>query len=90
MEEETSAERVAGSSHEGSSRPGKRAAPTTYDETARRKRRCAVAGRPRYVERGNGRGTKRHAIVVGPAVMERTTDGQYDWRDAGFKRPRHI
>ena len=41
------------------------------------------------VERGNGRGAKRHAIVVGPAVMERTTDGQYDWRDAGFKRPRH-
>ena len=29
------------------------------------------------------------AMVMGPAVMERITDGQYDWRDAGFKRPRH-
>ena len=65
----------------------KRGLPQSYDETKRRQRRKTHPWR--YLERGNGRGAKRHAIVVGPAVMERIVDGRYEWRDANLKRPRH-
>ena len=69
---------------------GKRKA--TYDETKRRtKPRRPLSGpRPVYLERGNGRGAKRTAIVLGPAAIERIVGGRYEWRDAGFKRPRHA
>ncbi len=59
-----------------------------YDETNRRgPQRQRVQGGG-YMERGTPRGEKRYAVEVGPAVMSRTTDGQYEWRDAGYKRPR--
>ena len=69
---------------------GKRKA--TYDETKRRtKPRRPLSGpRPVYLEKGNGRGAKRTAIVLGPAAIERIVGGRYEWRDAGFKRPRHA
>ena len=69
---------------------GKRKA--TYDETKRRtKPRRPLSGpRPVYLERGNGRGAKRTAIVLGPAAIERIVGGRYEWRDAGFKRPRNA
>ena len=59
-----------------------------YDETRRRgpKRQCMVSRG--YMERGAQRGEKRCAIVVGPAVVSRAAAGQYEWRDAGHKRPR--
>ena len=64
----------------------------TYDETKRRTkpRRPPGGPRPVYLERGNGRGAKRTAIVLGPAAIERIVGGRYEWRDAGFKRPRHA
>ena len=64
----------------------------SYDETARRcRQRRGPAGGPLvYLVRGNGRGTKRKAILVGPAAIERIVGGRYEWRDAGFKRPRHA
>ena len=59
----------------------------TYDETRRRAPR-----RPKdacvYLEKGNGRGAKRAAIVLGPAAVDRIVGGRYEWRDAGYKRPR--
>ena len=60
----------------------------TYDETTRRKARRTreVA----YLERGQGRGAKRNAIVLGPAAIERIVGGRYEWRDAGYKRPRRA
>ena len=69
---------------------GKRKA--TYDETKRRtKPRRPLSGpRPVYLEKGNGRGAKRTAIVLGPAAIERIVGGRYEWRDAGFKRPRNA
>ena len=64
----------------------------TYDETRRRTkpRRPPSGPRPVYLERGNGRGAKRTAIVLGPAAIERIVGGRYEWRDAGFKRPRNA
>jgi hypothetical protein len=64
----------------------------TYDETRRqtKPRRPPGGPRPVYLERGNGRGAKRTAIVLGPAAIERIVGGRYEWRDAGFKRPRHA
>ena len=41
-----------------------------------------------YLERGNGRGAKRAAIVLGPAAIDRIVGGRYEWRDAGYTRPR--
>ena len=62
-------------------RPKRRRAQVgTYDETTRR----AVRQRTRlgYMDNGRGGGHKRTAIVVGPATMERTVRGRYEWRDS--------
>ena len=50
----------------------------------------AGPSQPVYLERGNGRGTKRKAILIGPAAIERIVGGRYEWRDAGYKRPRQA
>ena len=62
----------------------------SYDETRRRNRRRHEGPTLVYLERGNGRGTKRKAILIGPAAIERIVGGRYEWRDAGFKRPRQA
>ena len=41
----------------------------SYDETRRRSRRRHQGSTPVYLERGNGRGTKRKAILIGPAAI---------------------
>ena len=57
-----------------------------YDETRRRGKKRKTEKRVVYLERGNGpgrRGSKRCAIVVGTAVMERVVKGRYEWRHGG-------
>ena len=63
----------------------KRNAPRSYDEVRRRKVR-RTDGPHGYMERG-GRdwaGSKRTAIVVGGAALERVVAGRYEWRDSGL------
>ena len=60
----------------------------TYDEATRRRRAEATRRARGYMERGTGRGIKRRAVLVGPAVMERIVGGRYEWRAAGYKARR--
>ena len=63
----------------------KRRAPQSYDEVRRRKVRRTEGPRG-YMERG-GRswaGSKRTAIVMGGAALERVVAGRYEWRDGGL------
>ena len=63
----------------------KRKAPQSYDEVRRRKARRTEGPRG-YMERG-GRsraGSKRTAIVMGGAALERVVAGRYEWRDSGL------
>jgi hypothetical protein len=83
----TSAKRKAAVPPEGGGgRPQRQRTQTQYDETRRRgPRRTTTHGA--YMERGSGagrRGTKRHAIVVGAATIERVVKGRYEWRDGGL------
>ena len=36
------------------------------------------------MDRGGGRGQKRHAIEMGAAAIERVVRGRYEWRDAVY------
>ena len=58
-----------------------------YDETRRRGKKRRTGERAAYLERGSGtgrRGSKRSAVVVGTAVVERIVRGRYAWRDGGL------
>lgn len=75
--EETRPTRVAGEKRQG-----------FYDQTRRRKARRRIGPAP-YMESARDRGgRKRKAIEVGPATVERTVNGKYEWRDAGLRARR--
>ena len=66
------------------SRKRRRGSEKTYGTAVRRQRQ---RGRGEaYMERGRGGGIVRHAVAVGPVVVERTVGGRYEWRDAGLVR----
>ena len=59
-----------------------------YDQTKRHKARRRIGPAP-YMESARDRaGRKRKAIEVGPATVERTVNGKYEWRDAGLRARR--
>jgi hypothetical protein len=59
-----------------------------YDQTRRHKARRRIGPAP-YMESARDRGgRKRKAIEVGPATVERTVNGRYEWRDAGLRARR--
>ena len=67
----------------------KRDRPTVqYDEVTRRAAKRRRRAHDGYVDRGRaGGGTKRAAIAMGPAGLERATRGRYEWRDAAMRAP---
>ena len=60
----------------------------SYKET--RTNRPRYKRPPKYMDRTTNTrgGAKRHAIEMGAAALERTTNGAYDWRDDGMKKGR--
>ena len=49
--------------------------------------RCKKPTTAAYMDRGTARGgaAKRNAIAMGPAAIEWTVGGKYEWRDAGMR-----
>ena len=71
---------------EGETRKRTRAAPRTYDETARRKQRRRRATNVTYVAgHKRGRVELKHAVEVSQLTVHRIVANAYEWRDAGYQ-----
>ena len=73
----------------GKQRPKRKVPPQQYDETQRRGKRRRQYSHA-YMESGKKRThcNLKNAIVIGARTVERIVNGEYEWRDGGYKKNR--
>ena len=74
-----------------SSRPKRKVPPQQYDETQRRGKRRRQHSHA-YMESGKKRThcNLKNAMVIGARTVERIVNGEYEWRDGGYKKNRRT